>query len=75
MSSLAQQALDLATAVTNRRSNGIVNDTQDTADLAAALQLLAENALGGTPTTDTPDAGATTTDVSINTPVSTSSDG
>ncbi len=70
MSSLAQQALDLATTVQQRLSAGGDPVTkQNLSDIASAVQLLAENVLGGTPSTDSPDMSATQTDVSINTPV------
>lgn len=70
MSSLAQQALDLAVNVQARIENLDEIDTkQNISDIASAVQLLAQNTLSATPSTDTPDPSATTQDVATTSPV------
>lgn len=71
MASLPQQALDLAVTVQTRVVQlDNVDTKQNIADLCSAIQLLAQNALSATPTSDNPDVSATTTDVATTTSVS-----
>ena len=65
MSSIAQQALDLSAGVSTRIINGSDPASKSNMqDLATAIQLLAQNALSATPSTDNPDPSATLVDVS-----------
>lgn len=71
MSSLAQQALDLAVNVQTRIDQQDNIDTKENlSDICSAIQLLSQNALSATPSTDTPDISATGVDVPTNSPVS-----
>lgn len=68
MSSLAQQALDLSVTVQTRMlAGGDPFTRQNFADTLTAVQLLAQNSLSATPSTDTPDPSATTVDASTTT--------
>lgn len=69
MSSIQQQALDVCSAVTSRIQNGgDPSSKENMLDLVTAVQLLAQNALGSTPSVDAPDAGATNVDVAATIP-------
>jgi hypothetical protein len=68
--SLAQQALDLAVGVNTRvEQQDDIASKENIADLASAVQLLAQNALSATPSSDTPDPSDTSVDASTTTPV------
>ena len=74
--SLAQQALDLAANVAVRMSlSGDAASKQNISDLQAAVQLLAQNALSATPSSETLDPGATSVDVSTTIPEATTAPG
>lgn len=70
MSSLAQQALDLAVTVSARIADDNWESKVNIADLASAVQLLAQNTLSATPSTDNPDPAAVAVDVPTTSPVS-----
>lgn len=64
MASLAQQALDIAADLASSISGGTgISDKQVHAQLAAAVQLLAQSILGATPVVDALTPGAVVTDV------------
>ena len=74
--SLAQQALDLAANVAVRMSlSGDAASKQNISDLQAAVQLLAQNALSATPSSENLDSGATSVDVPTNIPEATTAEG
>lgn len=75
MSSPAQQALDISTALQQGIIQGQIQpDSKNYHEqLLGAMQLLAEGILGTTPSSEIIGDGSTTTDVSTTTPVDTPS--
>lgn len=74
--SLAQQALDLAVgAQTRMAQGGDVATRANLSDLAVAVQLLAQNALSSSPSSESLDGGDTNVDVSTTTGASTEPSG
>ena len=74
--SLAQQALDLAANVAVRLAqSGDAASKQNISDLQGAVQLLAQNALSATPSSESLDPGATNVDVPTNLPESSTAAG
>ncbi len=75
MSSPAQQALDIATALQQGMAQGQVDPTSKNfhETLLGAVMLLAEGVLGTTPSSEIIGDGTITTDVSTTTPVDTPS--
>lgn len=67
MSSLAQQALDIAVQLQAKRSNAPVGEAEMFGGILTALQLLAQSELAATPSSDTTDPGLTGTDVATTT--------